>query len=177
MQIIDFNVSPDRSKLNITITTNNSVSSLFLWNELTYKDYSKAIDLSSYLTGDFTEVIELSLLDLGYEYFSGLYFIEATDNTEIANSVTAELTRYKECILNNLIKHSVCEECLLEKTISLVNAQGLLLGLQDAADLGFIDEMLIIVDALNLYCSEECKTCGNHKNLLNGAYYSTNTNP
>lgn len=177
MQITNFKISLDKTKLNITITDASTVTSLLLWNEITYKDYSKAINLTSYLTGNTTEVIEITLTDLNYRYFSGLYFLEAINSTDISNSVTSELTKYKECIINKLIKHSVCEECLSDKTISLVNAQGLISGLEDAVELGFVDEMLIIIEALNLYCSDDCDTCGNYKNILNNAYYSTNTNP
>lgn len=160
--------------MNVTITDASNVSSLKLWINTDYKDFSKAIDLTSKLTASATENITITLSDLSIKYFDGVYFLEAEDPDEISNAITKDLTRYKECILNKLIEYSICNNCLEKESIALVNAQGLLRSLEDTTELGFINEMLLILNALNKYCSNECITCGSKNNIKDTNYYSSN---
>lgn len=174
MQITNFQISEDRSQIDLTIIDATNVSSLRFWSNVTYKDYSDAIDLSSKLTASATETITITLSDVGLVYFDGVYFLEAEDVSEISESITGDLTRYKECILNKLAEYSVCEECLQKENNSLLNAHALLTGLEDAIEVGFINEILLFINALDKYCSAECLTCGDRNNVVNTNYYSTN---
>ena len=174
MQITAFSISTDRTKINISITDAASISSLKFWTDITYKDYSLAIDLTSKLTASATENIIVTLSDLGLTYFDGVYFLEAEDIDETSTAITKDLTRYKECILNKLMEYSVCDDCLQKESPNLMNANRLLRGLEDAIEEGFINEILVIISALKKYCSNECTSCGNRNNVTDTNYYSSN---
>jgi len=175
MKITLFAISTDRTKINLTITDAATVSSLKFWTDSTYKDYTKAIDLTSKLTASATENIELSLADLGLCYFDGVYFVEAEDPDEVSEAVTADLTRYEECILDKILNTIGCADCLQFQSQSIINAQTLLYSLQTAVNNSFIDEIVLIVTALNLYCSNQCKTCTEFKTIADNTYYNTTT--
>lgn len=174
MEITSFTVSQNRTNLIVVINDAASISSLKLWKQDTYKDYNLAIDLSSKLTASATENITITPSDLNESYFDGVYFLEAEDPDEVSLAVTLDSTRYKECILNRLLEMGVCDECLKSTSINLINAQTLLSGLESAVSLGFIDEIVTIVMALDKYCSSDCKTCGDYKNIISEGYYTLN---
>lgn len=160
MQITNFTISSDKSKLNLTITDAASVISLRLWSNKTYKDFSKLIDLSAKLTSSATENIEITPGDLGISYFDGIYYIEAEDPDETSLEFTYELSKYKECILVRSLQMSSCTECINQKDNILVNIDLLLSGLQYALDLRYVNEMQLIIDTLDKFCTNECTTCG-----------------
>lgn len=174
MQITDFSISTDRTQIDVTITDASLLSSLRFWSDTTYKDYSKAVDLTSKLTASDTETITITLSDLGLSYFDGVYFLEAEDTSDISSAITQDLTRYKECILNKLTEYSVCDGCLEKEALSLLNAHALIIGVEDAISLGFINEILINLNALNKFCSNDCITCGQKDNVVDTNYYSSN---
>lgn len=173
MKITVFEVSDDRSFLNLIITDASTTTSLVLWTKDTYKDYSKAIDLSSKLTGADTETIIITPLDISQVYLDGVYFIETWGDDLFSSGVTSELTRYKECILGKLVNILPESGCLKIKDDSLMNAQTLLLSLEDAIEGFFIDEIMIIIKALDLYCSNECRSCKEYSPIVNPNYYSS----
>lgn len=173
MKITSLAISADRTQMNLTITDAATVSGLKLWTDLNYKDYSLAIDLSAKLTGATTENITITLADLAISYFDGIYYVEAEDPDEIAIEVTADLTRYKECILNKVIINAQCNSCLKVIDGSIENAHILLSSLTVAVNEGFIDEILLLVEALNKFCSNGCKSCGEYQNTLDTNYYSS----
>jgi hypothetical protein len=172
MQISNLTISSDRKQINLTIIDAVSVTSLLLWDNLTYKNYSLAIDISSKLTGTATQNIVITLADLGISYFDGVYFIEA-EGTDISISAVADLTRYKECILTKVLAIAECSSCLKAFNNSIINSQILLLSLEAAVAEGFIDEIMLIIEALNKFCSDNCKSCGEYKNTLDTNYYSS----
>jgi hypothetical protein len=173
MQITTFQIAQNRLSMNIIINDAASVTSLKFWTKSTYKQYAQSIDLTSKLTGAATDNITVTLADLALTYFDGVYFLEAEDSDEISNSITGDLTRYKECILNKVLEYSVCEECLKDKSISLINAQSLLYSLETGITQGYINEIVNISNALDKYCSNTCQTCGEYQNIINNNYYST----
>lgn len=171
MEITSFAVSQDRTTLDLVINDAATVSVLRLWKTDTFKNYTEALDLTSYLTASATENISFTPANLGETYFDGVYFIEAIDPDEVALAIALDATRYKECIITDLLETTVCEDCLKENSTALLNAHILLRGLEDAVELLFIDEIINIVSALNKYCSDTCKSCGNYGNIITTAYY------
>lgn len=165
MTITEFKISSDKVRLELTITDAASVSTLRLWTDKTYKDFTKAIDLSAKLTGSATEYISISLAEISQPYFDGIYFIEAEDDDELSLDYAYSLDRYKECILNRILYLSSCNDCLFEKDLDLLNAHSFYLGLEKALELRFIDEILYLVNALNEYCTNDCTTCGKFSNV------------
>lgn len=166
MQITLFKISDDKTKIDLTITDAASVSTLFVWTASTYKDYSLAIDLSSKLTASATENIEITPTELGVAEFDGLYFIEATDPDEVSIEIEVETVKYKECILERVVELSLCDDCLKEQSSSLVNAHMLLTSLEDSVELNFPNESINLINALDKYCSNACKTCGGYSNEI-----------
>lgn len=172
MQITNFKINSTRTAINLTIIDALNVSTLKLWTDKTYKDYNLAIDLTSKLSGIATENITITLSDLSTAYFDGVYFIEAEDNTTTSQAIDSDLTRYKECILNKLVEYSICDDCLKNNSISLINAQSLLIGVENAVEQGFINETFNLINSLNKYCSNDCNSCGKYSNITNNNYYS-----
>jgi len=172
MKISSIAISTDRTQIDLVITDAASLTSLSLWTDITYKDYSLAIDLSVKLTGAATENITITLSDLSLTYFDGVYFVEA-EGTEVSIAAVADLTRYKECILTKVLQIAQCNDCLKVFNNSLLNSQTLLLSLQTAVNEGFIDEIMLIIETLNKFCSDNCKSCGEYKNTLDINYYSS----
>lgn len=164
MTITVFKISDDRTELELTITDAATITSLNLFTDATFKDYSLAVDLASKLTASATETITITLADIGESEFDGVYFIEAQDPDEISFGVTADLTRYKECILEDVIELALCDSCFAKKSLKLINAQQLLIALESAVELGFFNEAFNIIKALDKFCSNDCKTCGTYKN-------------
>lgn len=173
MKITSFQISTDRTVINLTITDAATVTSLLFWTDVTYRNYSEAIDLSSKLTGAVTENIVITLADLSLSYFDGVYFIEAEDPDELSSAITADLTRYKECILGKVLNSINCEDCLDTISNSALNAQVLLYSLETAIENSFIDEISLILTTLKKYCSDTCKSCGEYKNIVDINYYTT----
>jgi hypothetical protein len=165
MQITQFTINSARTEIDLTIIDAATVSSLSLFKQDTFRDYSEAIDLSSLLTGAATENITITLSAISEVQFDGVYFIEATDPDEVRTAITADLTRYKECILEQVVALALCDSCFKTKSEKLDNSQHLLRGLQDAVDQGFYREAFNIVGALDKFCSNECKTCGSYTNV------------
>jgi hypothetical protein len=165
MEITSFAISDDNTQLDLTIEDAATVASLRLWTDETYKDFSQAIDLSAKLTGSATENIVITLADLGIPYFDGIYFIEAEDPDELALDYVADLTRFKECVLDRIMYLSTCNDCLLDEDIDLFNAYSFYKGLEYALELRLIDEIIALNDALNKYCTENCSICGKFSNV------------
>jgi len=175
MEITSFYISSDRAKLIINLDNASTINTLKIWTDNTYKDYNLALDFSFLLTTDAIQTIELTLSDIGIPYFDGVYFVEVSDPTNILNAVTSDLTKYKECILNKLRELSVCIDCPDDGySLSLINLQGILFGLEIAIEQGFINEIVLKLEALKKLCSNDCKTCGNKDNILDTNYYNTN---
>ena len=172
MKISSITISTDRTQIDLTITDATTLTSLLLWSDVTYKDYSLAIDLSSKLTGAATENIVITLADLAISYFDGVYFVEA-EGTSVSIAAVADTTRYKECILTKVLQIAQCNDCLKVFNNSIINSQTLLLSLEAAVAEGFVDEIMLIIEALNKFCSDKCKSCGEYKNTLDTNYYSS----
>jgi len=165
MQVTQFQINAARTEIDLTITDAATVTSLTLFTEDTFRDYTTAVDLSSLLTGAATENITITLAAINEAEFDGIYYIEAQDPDEIRFGITADLTRYKECIMEDTVALALCDDCFKKQSLKLINAQNLLRSLQDAVDTGFYREAFNIVTALNKFCSNDCKTCGTYSNV------------
>lgn len=173
MQITQFEINDLRTEIDVTITDAADISTLVLFTNSTYKDFSEAIDLSAKLTASATEVFTITLADVSQAYFDGLYFLEAEDSDEVSNAITGDFTRYKECILNQLVALEICDECLKNQSNKLLNSQAALTSLNTAVEQGFIDEAFNIIKILDKYCSNECKSCGEYSNIVDNNYYTS----
>lgn len=175
MEITLFTVSADKTQLDLTINDAADVSALRLWKSNTFKDYERAIDLSSKLTGAATENIIITPTDLGEIYLDGVYFIEAEDTDEVSLAITLEDLKYRECHINNVIENGVCDDCLENGSIPLINSHTMLSALQMAVDNFFIDEIILLETQLKKYC-DSCDSCGEYGNIFATDYYTYNDN-
>lgn len=174
MEITSWTVSADRTTLDLVVTNAASASALRLWKTNTYKNYSDAIDLSSSLTASATETLSFTPTDLGEAYFDGVYFIEIVDPSEQVLAITSVFVRYKECVIERVREAGVCEECLEKEYIPMTIAHSTLRALEDAVELGFIDEIIEMVATLDTYCSDTCNSCGQYDNEEDDGYYTLN---
>lgn len=165
MQITSFTINSNNIQLDLVITDAAAVTSLRVWTENTFKDFTQAIDLSSKLTGSATENITISLADLGITEFDGIYFIEAEDTDETSLEYAYDISRYKECVIDRLLELEACDQCLDEENIDLINVAMNVDALEHALAFRFIDEILNITSVLNSYCSNSCQSCGTYANV------------
>lgn len=176
MEITSFKISKDRKSLAVTISDAAGVTGLLLYTNATFRDPSKAIDLTSKLSGQATEELTITLGDVSQSYFDGLYFIEAEDPSTISRAILADTTRYRECILDKIMSMDTCDECLKEASSPILAAESMLTGLQIAVESGFVEEAFSTIRVLDKICSESCKTCGDYSNNSNANYFTTSTN-
>lgn len=174
MQITSLTLSQDRTTLDLVISDAATVSSLRLWKVDTFKDYSEAVDLSTSLTGSATETLSFTPSDLGEIYFDGVYFVEAEDPDEVSLDIVLDATRYNECIITKVVENGICEECLAKEFIPMINAYTMVRALESAVQNHFIDEIINITSALDIYCSNTCRSCGNYDNIIEDGYYELN---
>lgn len=172
MQITQFNI--DNNTLILTITDASEAFLLRLWNDKTYKDFSKAIDLTSKLTGSNTEIITISLTDIRESNIDGIYFIEVESPEEISVAYTYNFLKYKECILDKIIANIECKDCLDYFDQDTINSHSLLIATEYAIELGYIEIALNNIKALNKYCSNTCKSCGSFSNIIDNTLFSLN---
>ena len=164
MTITLLEISNDRSQIELTLTDAATVTSLKLWTDKTFKNFNTAIDLSSKLTNAVTQYITITLGDLNIPFFDGIYFIEVEDPDEISLDYAYILDKYRECILDKVMYTTNDNECLKKGSLDLINAYMLLGSLNIALEDRYIDEILIIINALNVYCSNDCSSCGKYNN-------------
>jgi len=186
----------DKITVNVSAPTGNRITRIYAWNSETFKDYSQAIDLSSYIDPS-TETQSFSIFavqNLEVEKITGLWFFEFESDEVVAQDdcnpdsnkrigVVANLIPYHECILNKLLATEIedckpviqtdCDEC--SGNIYYINA--LLTTLQDAILFGYYEEAIRIVKNLDDLC-DICNTCPDYGDtlLVNGLGFSTVNN-
>lgn len=174
ISVTKFIVSNDLSALDleVSVEAGQTVTSLLLWNEDTYRDPLTAIDLSSKVvgTGD-TEVISISAEEAEVGRFDGMYFLLIKDSDENAVVVaTFNLTQYyiiqAKLIANIDLSCLNCnanfQNALLFDMYLEATKQALLLGrFQDAID--NLSKLIITID------TSDCDECNNIDPLVSTA--------
>jgi hypothetical protein len=175
MQITKFEINSERDAISLQLINAELLNSLLLFTNKTYKDYSLAVNLNHLIQeGANVQNIEIPINELNTPFFDGLFVIEAESEDDIISALEYDLTRYEECILEKLVKFALCDDCLKNKSLSLINSQALLEGVKSAVKEGFIEEAFNLIKALDIFCSNKCKTCGNYKNVIKNDYYDYN---
>lgn len=158
--------------LDVEVTAGQTVTELLLWDQDTYRDPSKSINLSSLIVGaNNTEVIEITAADAGLAQFDGMYFLQiTTSEPEAAIVATFNLTQYYiiqaklianidlSCLsCNGNFQNSLLFDMYLEAT-----KQALCLGrFQDAID--HLSKLIITVD------TSDCETCNDIEPVVSTA--------
>jgi hypothetical protein len=162
MNITSFKISQDKSTLELELVDAGAATSLKLWTNKTYKTEGLEIDLSAKLG---TNSITITLEDLGISYFDGVYFIEITNPSETVCGIAAELTKYKECVIEEVLANTECSDCKEQAKPSILNKHTLLRTLELALELAQPQKILNIVFALDRLCNNDCNGCSKYKEL------------
>lgn len=173
VQINIFKVNHNRTQLDIKLTTStgNTIQSVKLWTQDTFKDYSQALDFTSKLsqTGNI-ETFTISANEINETILTGIYFIEVTDdsspsecstcnNTEMG--VATDFARFQYCILAILCKLE--EQCIgcnneLHKALTM---KLYIEGMRNSLMLGNFTTAITFWKNLNRSCKSKCVECNN----------------
>ncbi len=165
MKITSFEVSEDSSVILLNVDNAGAATNLHLWTKETYKIDEYKIDLSGKLTGQFSQSIIITPGDIGASHFDGVYIIDIVGSEGTVCAIAAELTRYKECILEKVLAYQDCDSCLEINYPQVLNAQTLLYTIEKSIELNLVQEVLIMIFALDKFCTNDCKGCGEYKNI------------
>ena len=158
--------------LDVEINSGQTVTRLLLWDQKTYRDPSKSVNLTSLLSGSTnTESIVISASNAGVTKFDGMYFLQIeTSNSEAVVVATFNMTQYYtvqaklianidlSCLnCNTNFQNALLFDLYLEAT-----KQALLLGrYQDAID--NLAKLIITVD------TSDCDACNDIEPLISTA--------
>lgn len=169
-------ISADRKTMTVALTTDSgqTFDTVNLWTELTYKDYTQAVDLSAKLaSATNTESFTITASDLNITQFDGLYFLEFGDTlSQLQLGAVAELTTYKKCLLDttleilssdvDIVKGEGCNNADFNK---LIYVHATLNALQSAMISGYYGETLDLIATLKKFCVA-CPDCPNLSSIL-----------
>ena len=158
--------------LDVEINSGQTVTRLLLWDQKTYRDPSKSVNLTSLLSGSTnTESIVISASNAGVTKFDGMYFLQIeTSDSEAVVVATFNMTQYYtvqaklianidlSCLnCNTNFQNALLFDLYLEAT-----KQALLLGrYQDAID--NLAKLIITVD------TSDCDACNDIEPLISTA--------
>ena len=173
-----FNISSDQKTIQVSLETsvNKNITSVKLWNNTTYKNNSKVIDLSSKLLKlNNKEVFLISLDEAKMTSFEGIFFLEIKSSdiligakptisesseskcincTNPITAVTANFNNIKLFILDGLLKIDTCNLSDVNSAVcssdmsDIINVNMLLKGVITALSLGYYNEGLDIYNSL-----------------------------
>lgn len=188
----NISISNDALNLNVNIATGTSyiITSVKLWTEDTYKDYTLAKDLSFKLEQiNNKEIFILESTEIGLSSFNGIYFLEITTNepnddecTTCRNPLMAVVTnlhQYYRCMSELVLKASICTDNLFSREVCDDNAVNKALTINL-----FIDtvnqclELGQFVEAINLMknIKKLCNKCSNCKTIIKNTNSCTTCN-
>jgi len=192
-----FSINQDGSQMQVSVETDDTFifTSALLWTDATFKDYNESIDISSYLTQSSNiENFTINASDIGFDSFSGIYFLELQDNSTLEDdcvtcnnnlAVAATFVKYKLCLLDKVKAYEVCnnfsEKNLDSNLFDILNIETILNATMTALEFGYYGEALDSLKVLKRLCNnncDECDDCLECQELLNpifkrGLNYST----
>lgn len=182
IDINNFTIIDNGTALSVSVETdlNETITSALVWTDQTFKDYSQAIDVTSYLAQTSNiENFTLPASVFGVNELQGIYFIEfqttsgSTDDcVNCSNNlgVAASLLCFKECLLDKVLQYSVCddisnENCNESIVTSIINIDVLVDALCTSLEFGYYGEAIDILKTLRKLCncSEGCSECNQCK--------------
>ena len=177
--IKNLKINNDSSKINVNVETvkDKKFTKVLLWDFKTFKDYTKAIDLSSLLTvaasRNNIETFEIVPSNINQTSFLGLFFLEfSDDNKQKKIGLVSNFIKYYECLLDKTLKID-----LKNKNDDTFYLSTLLNTLNSTVKWGFYTEAISIIKTLEELC-EICSTCPDYKNnkLVNGLGFGITDN-
>ena len=165
--------------VSVSTTVGETIESVNLWTDKTFKNYDTAIDFTSKLaqTSE-NEIFTINSSEVDGETFAGIFFLEFTttdltppDNCtgcdgQIALGVVAELTVYQECMLAKVLKLNTCDGelftkggCNTPETGDIINISVILDALKYALQSGYYNEAINFKNQLDKLCADDCWVC------------------
>lgn len=173
VQIQVFQVNQNRTQLDVTVktTAGNTIQTVTLWNQDTFKNYPLALDFTNKLTQiSNTETFTISADEISESILDGIYFIEITDDStsqecagcsNIALGVATDFTRFQFCIMKILCGiEAQCVGCDNELHKALTYKL-YIDGLRNSLQLGNFNTAITFWKNLNRNCSSKCTECSN----------------
>lgn len=169
-----FQINSTETAIDVKVTTDTgfTITSALVWTDETFKDYSKAIDVSSLLSQTTnTEVFSIPATMLNETRLTGIYFIEFESNSTIEEEcsecdnplgVAASLLCFQECLLNKVLKYNVCDPCSCDDMIcDIANTHLIFSALIKALEFGYYGEAVDLLADLKILCDCEtgCEEC------------------
>jgi len=176
---LQLNATYDAIDVNITTTTGNLFSKVLFWTADTFKDTSKAVDLSTLLAGTSeTESFSIALTDLvsiNLASFSGLFFIEfsSDDGGSPLTGVVGDLTEYHDCLIDDVLSIDINDCSALVKCSEVVDTcdnniyylNALFNNVYRALTSGYFDEaakLFIKIEGITESCTNCCASTPVH---------------
>lgn len=164
----NFEVMPNR-EIAISVATNigQTIERIYIWSMYDYKDYNKAVDISSKLLQiNNTETIILGKNEFPIDINTELLFMEVMSSEEGcngANAVTYNLSNFRKCLLDYIFKEydvdSNCVSCgdspksQMSVTVSLMMD-----SIEKSLELGMYGQAIDLIEKLRKLCNTE--NCG-----------------
>lgn len=186
-------ITNDRQTINVSVETSvgNTINSARLWTDSTFKDYTKAIDISNKLEGiNNKEVFSISIGDTNETgSFDGIYFIEFTATNIVSTGgacvdydelislgVVANLGYFQECLLTDILKINYNTDDVInsDEITNIVNVKVLMDALCISIKFGYYQEAINVLNNLRKLCKSNtnCVSC----NDLNTPTFKTGLN-
>lgn len=167
-------ITPDRKTLNVSISTDvgQEFTQVRLWTELTFK--SGALTFNSKVIGQGNDVIfTITSNELNINAFDGLYFLEfENQNEELKLGAVAELTTYKQCLLDETLKLLSSDpdiinniNCQNSKFNKIIFINTILNSLQASMLSGYYGEAKDLIALLKKTCTK-CTACPTLNSIL-----------
>lgn len=168
--IKNFQISSEADLINVELEANENetVTKVLLWDNRTFQDYNKAIDLTSKLSQTSNlEEFTIETKDIGQSSFTGIYFMEVTTSDQECDNcgligIAANLIKYNECLLDKVLKYSVCVTggCNDKLENSIISIDTLLETVTVCISSGYYSEAIDLLEVLDKLCGicDSCKT-------------------
>lgn len=176
VKINNFEILNNGQQLAISAETveGSIITSILLWNDVTFKDYSKSINLTYKLEQiNNKEIFIIDAEELNISSFIDIWFVEIETNyistggcttcQDPALGITYNLQPYYKCMLNYLLEFdkSVKSTSINTYNSNLVVTTNLLIdGVQKSLDVGYYTQSIEMLNNLKKICNiSKCKNC------------------
>lgn len=171
-------VTKDNQFIEVSVETRvgDTISSAVLWNDEIFKDYSKAVNLDSYLQKtNNKEVFRIPISSLSIKTKGKIFFLEFTStnnvnpeecescSNNIIMGVTVDLTPYKEFILDKILNLHYDKDCVtsIQERNRIINLDMILTALCNSIQFGYYNEAISLLKDLNKLTINQigCDSC------------------
>lgn len=159
-----FKIANKGLELQLAVTTDvgATITTIRLWDQDSFKDYSKAEELSNLIVGDSnTETITITASSVNRQFFDGIYFIEIEDSNGGVSQlgVAVDLSRFMYCLMEYLCKINIqCASCDNE-LFKALTMKLYIDNLRSSLQLASFTTAITFWKNLNRSCKRQCVEC------------------